>query len=161
MPTLPLDLARDFLAAHLIALVGLSRNAKDFTRGVARELLRRGYDVVPVNPGAGGAEIEGRPTFARLQDVAPPAEAALLFTAPAATDAVLRDALAAGIRKVWLHRGAGQGAASPGALAFCAANGLSAVHDLCPFMALPGASFPHRLHGALRRAFGRGAPAAH
>jgi hypothetical protein len=36
------------------------------------------------------------------------------------------------------------------------------VHDLCPFMALPGASFPHRVHGFLRRRFGRAvqAPAA-
>jgi len=157
MPPLPLMLAQDFLACRRVALVGLSRNPKDLSRGVARELLRRGYDIAPVNPGATGAEIEGRPAFARLQDVSPPAEAALLFTAPAATDAVLRDALQAGIRKVWLHRGAGRGAASVGALAFCAAHGMSAVHDLCPFMVLPGAGFPHRLHGTLRRVLAGGA----
>jgi uncharacterized protein len=157
MSELPLALAREFLESKRIALVGLSRNEKDFTRSVARELLRRGYDVVPVNPAAGSADIEGRRVFARLQYVTPPAEAALLFTAPEVTQAVLRDALAAGVRKVWLHRGAGQGAASPGALAFCAANGIAAVHDLCPFMALPGASFPHRFHRAVRQMFTRSA----
>jgi uncharacterized protein len=161
MPKLPLDLAREFLACRRIALVGLSRNAKDFSRGVARELLRRGYDVVPVNPSAGGAELEGGPAYDRLKDVSPPVEAALLFTAPAATDAVLRDCLEAGVRKVWLHRGAGQGAASPGALAFCAAKGIAVVHDLCPFMALPGASFPHRFHRAMRQAFGQSASPIH
>ena len=31
------------------------------------------------------------------------------------------------------------------------------VHDLCPFMALPGASFPHRLHGFIRSRLGGGA----
>ena len=159
MSDLPLALARQFLESKRIALVGLSRNGKDFTRGVARELIRRGYDIVPVNPAAGSAEIEGRRAYARLQEVTPPAEAALLFTAPDATDAVLRDVLAAGIRQVWLHRGAGQGAVSPGALAFCAANGISAVHDLCPFMALSGASFPHRFHRAMRQVFGRAAAA--
>lgn len=159
MPELPLALARQFLESKRIALVGLSRNGKDFTRTIARELLRRGYDVVPVNPAAGSADIEGRRVFARLQHVTPPAQAALLFTAPAATEAVLRDVLEAGVRKVWLHRGAGRGAASPGALAFCAANGIAAVHDLCPFMALPGASFPHRFHRAMRQAFGRAAAA--
>jgi predicted CoA-binding protein len=158
MPALPLDLARDFLRAHRIALVGLSRNPKDFTRGIARELIRRGYDVVPVNPAAGGAEIEGRTAFARLTEVTPPVDAALLFTAPGATEAVLRDCDEARVRKVWLHRGAGRGAATPAALAFCAAHGIAAVHDLCPWMALPGAHFPHGFHREMRRRFGRVAP---
>jgi predicted CoA-binding protein len=158
MPVLPLDLARDFLRAHRIALVGLSRNPKDFTRGLARELVRRGYDVVPVNPAAAGAEIEGLRSFARVSEITPAVEAALLFTAPAATEAVLRDCADAGVHKVWLHRGAGHGAASPAALAFCAAHGLAAVHDLCPWMALPGTHLPHRVHRTLRRRFGRVAP---
>jgi hypothetical protein len=34
------------------------------------------------------------------------------------------------------------------------------VRDLCPFMALPGAAFPHRLHGFLRRKLARGSAAA-
>jgi len=158
MPSLPLDLARDFLRAHRIALVGLSRNPKDFTRGLARELLRRGYDVVPVNAAASGSELEGCRTFAHVAEVTPPVEAALLFTAPATTEAVLRECADAGVRKVWLHRGAGHGAATPGALAFCAAHGLAAVHDLCPWMALPGARFPHTFHRAMRQRFGRVAP---
>ena len=62
-----------------------------------------------------------------------------------------------GVRRVWLHRGAGQGAESPGALAFCAAHGLEVVRDLCPFMALPGAALPHRLHGFFRTRFGAAA----
>lgn len=145
-----LDLARSFLAVRRLAVVGLSRDPKDFSRAVARELVSRGYSIVPVNPGAAGEVVEGQPAVARLQDVRPPVEAALLFTSPARTDAVLRDCVEAGVRQVWLHRGAGRGAASPGALAFCAEHGLAAVHDLCPFMALPGASFPHRLHAFLR-----------
>jgi hypothetical protein len=59
---------------------------------------------------------------------------------------------------VWLHRGAGAGAATPAALAFCAANGIEAVQDLCPFMALPGAGFPHRLHHFVRRRLAPAAP---
>jgi len=154
MPHPSLDAAARFLAVKRIAIVGLSRNPKDFTRSIARELVGRGYQVVPVNPGAAGAAIEGAAAVARLQDAQPPVEAALLLTAPAQTDAVLRDCVEAGVKMVWLHRGGGQGAASPGALAFCAAHGLEVVHDLCPFMALPGASFPHRLHGFIRTRFG-------
>lgn len=154
MPHPALAPAARFLAVKRLAIVGLSRNPKDFTRMVSAELVRRGYQVVPVNPGAAGAVLDGVPAVARLQDVRPPVEAALLLTAPAQTDAVLRECVEAGVTKVWLHRGGGHGAASAGALAFCAQHGLDVVHDLCPFMALPGAGLPHRLHGWVRTTFG-------
>ncbi len=44
------DRAREFLAQKRIALVGVSRQEKDFSRMVLRELVRRGYDVVPSAP---------------------------------------------------------------------------------------------------------------
>ncbi len=150
-----LEAARAFLAARRIAVVGVSRNDKDFSRAVFRELARRGLDVVPVNPAL--AEAEGRRAFARVQDVSPPADAALLMTPPARTEAVLRECVAAGIRRVWLHRGAGAGAATPAALAYCASAGVDVVQGLCPFMALPGAAFPHRAHHFFRR-LARAAP---
>ncbi len=145
--------ARTFLGARRIAVVGVSRNEKDFSRYVLRELARRGHDVVPVNPAL--AEAEGRRCFARVQDVSPPADAALLLTSAAQTERVLRDCIEAGIRRVWLHRGAGPGAATTGALALCAASGIQVVQGLCPFMALPDAGFPHRVHHFLRHAFAR------
>lgn len=148
-----IESARTFLGAGRIAVVGVSREAKDFSRYVFRELAARGYDVVAVNPAL--AEAEGRPCFARVQDVSPPAQAALLLTPPARTEEAVRDCLTAGVRRVWFHRGAGAGSATPAALALCAANGIDPVRDLCPFMALPDASFGHRLHHLLRRTFAR------
>lgn len=148
--------AARFLAARRIALVGLSRQPADFTRTIAKAFLARGYQVVPVNPAAAGEVMEGAAVLARVQDARPPVEAALLLTAPAQTAAALRDCLEAGVRKVWLHRGGGQGAAGPGDLEFCRANGLDVTWDLCPFMALPGAGFPHTLHGWVRTTLGRG-----
>jgi predicted CoA-binding protein len=145
------DQAREFLAQRRLALVGASRDRKDFTRVVLRELARRGYEVVPVNPAAAGIELDGRRAFGRLQEVSPPVDGAIFFTAPAQTAAVVQDALAAGVRRLWFHRGAGAGASSPEALAACRAAGVEPVTDLCPFMAVPGAGWIHRLHGALRR----------
>jgi uncharacterized protein len=154
MKTMPSSLedARAFLAARRIALVGLSRNKNDFSRMVLRELVRRGHDVVPVHPEM--KEAEGRTCYARIQDVSPPADAALLMTAPAVTEHVVRDCAEAGVRLVWMHRGGGAGAASEAAIAFCKANGIRVVRDLCPFMALEGAGLPHRIHGFFRRRLG-------
>jgi predicted CoA-binding protein len=146
-----MDRARELLAHKRIALVGASRNEKDLTRLLLRELARRGYDVVPVNPSAAGAELDGRRACSRLRDVAPPVDGAIFFTAPGQTAGAVEDALAAGVRRLWFHRGTGAGAVSPEALAVCRAAGVEPVTGLCPFMALPDAGWFHRAHGFLRR----------
>jgi len=148
MTATAMDKAREFLTLKRIALVGISRNEKDFSRGIYRELFRRGYDVVPVNPAV--AEVEGRPCQARIQDVRPPPEVALLLTSPQGSEQVVRDCLEAGVRRVWMHRGTGPGAVSPRAVAFCEANGIEVAAGVCPYMALPGSAWPHRLHAFFR-----------
>jgi predicted CoA-binding protein len=152
-----LEEAAAFLRARRVALVGASRSEKDFSRAVMKELVRRGYEVVPVNPAV--SDVEGRHAFARVSDVTPPPEAALVMTPSSHAEEIVKDCVAAGVREIWFHRGAGAGSASPAALALCAASGIHAVKDLCPFMALPGCGFPHRLHGFLRRRFARPAAA--
>ena len=98
----------DFLAQKRLAVVGVSRNPKDFSQGLFRELRRRGYDVVPVNPN--GTEVEGERCFPRVQDIAPPVDGALLMTPPETTERVVRDCVEAGISRIWMHRGGGAGA---------------------------------------------------
>ena len=97
-----LETIEDFLAEKRIAMVGISRDPANFSVKLFEELCRRGYDVVPVNPNT--AEVEGRRCFARLQDVQPPVEGVLLMTSPAATETVVRDCAAVGVRKVWMYR---------------------------------------------------------
>ena len=148
-----LESAREMLAPEAARAGGRgSRDRKDFTRMVLRELDRRGYDLVPVNPAAAadGAELDGRRAVARLQDVSPPVDGAIFFTAPGRTAAAVEDALAAGVRRLWFHRGGGPGSASPEALAACRAAGVEPVTDLCPFMALSDAGWFHRVHAFFR-----------
>jgi predicted CoA-binding protein len=148
-----LDEARAFLAARRIAVVGVSRNEKDFSRHVLRALAARGLDVVAVNPAL--SEADGRRAFARVGDVTPAPDAALLLVPAARAAEAVRGCLAAGVRRIWFHRGAGAGAASEEALALCRNAGVAVVEGLCPLMALSGAGFPHRVHGLVRRALAR------
>jgi predicted CoA-binding protein len=144
----------DFLGRKRLALIGVSRNEKDFSRLLFREFVRRGYDAVPVHPGAG--EVDGRRCFAHLQDIQPPVEAALLLTSPAVTDQVVEDCAAAGIQRVWMYRAAGAGAVSRKAVAYCESRGMGVIAGECPLMFFPDASFfPHRLHGMVRKITGR------
>jgi predicted CoA-binding protein len=144
-----IEAAESFLKLKRFAFVGVSRDPKDFSRMLFRELVQRGYDVVPVNPAA--QEIEGRPAFARVGDVVPPVEGAYLLLPPAQAERAAKEALDAGVRQLWFHRGGGPGSGSPAAAAQCAAAGVTPVTDLCPFMMLAGASWFHRLHGHFRR----------
>src|ERR1035441_3344310 len=43
---------QDFLGQKRLAIVGVSRQPKDFSRAVLREFREKGYDAVPVNPAA-------------------------------------------------------------------------------------------------------------
>jgi predicted CoA-binding protein len=153
-----IDAARALLASGRIAVVGVSRDPKEFSRYVLRELLARGIDAVPVSPVL--AEAEGRAAATSVRGLTPAPEAALILVAASRAAEAVRDCLAAGVRRIWLHRGGGPGAESAEAIALCRASGVEHILGLCPFMVLPGAAFPHRLHGRIRSAFGRRPQAA-
>jgi len=144
-----LDQIRAFLGLKRLAVAGVSRDPKDFSRLLFREFLQRGYDAVPVHPGAG--EIEGRTCFARLQDVVPPVESVLLMTSPAATEQVVHDCAEAGVKQVWMYRAAGAGAVSREAVAFCESRGIDVIAGECPMMFFEDAALFHRLHGVIRK----------
>lgn len=142
----------DFLANKRLAVVGLSRNPKDFSHAVFRELSSRDYDLVPVNPSVN--ELEQKRCFARVQEIFPPVEGALLMTSPTETEQAVKDCAAAGIRRVWMHRGAGQGAVSQNAVDFCRQNNIRLVEGYCPLMFLQDEAFIHRAHGFMLKLVG-------
>jgi predicted CoA-binding protein len=151
---------RSFLALRRLAVVGVSRRANDFSRVLFRELRQRGYDVVPVNPALAEmaaemeAEVDGIACVAKIADIAPPAEGALLLTSPSVTEKVLEDCVRAGIHHVWLYRASGAGAVSLSAISFCQSHGIAVVGGECPFMFLPETGLVHRLHGFCRKMTG-------
>lgn len=147
---------RDFLALRRVALVGVSRDPRDFSRVLFREMCDRGYDMVPVNPAV--AELESKRCFARVQEIEPRVKGALIMTAPRDTEHVVRDCTAAGIRLVWMHKGGGQGSVSHDAVAFCYAEGMHLVEGYCPFMFFPHAPLFHRVHGFFLKLTGRYPP---
>jgi len=148
-----LETIGDFLAQKRIAMVGISRDPRSLSATLFEELCRRGYEVIPVNPNM--PEVLGRRCFARVQDIQPRVEAALLMTSPEVTDTVVSDCAEAGIPRVWMYRAIGKGAVSEKAVAFCRERGIEVIPGQCPFMFLPNAAGFHRFHGFLRKITGR------
>jgi uncharacterized protein len=148
-----LESIEDFLAQKRIAIVGISHEANSMSVMLFKELSQRGYDVVPVNPNV--KDVMGRRCFARVQDIEPPVDAALLMTSSAVTDTVVNDCAVSGIRRVWMYRGAGQGAVSEKAIEVCRERKINVIPGECPLMFMPKSGGIHRLHGILRKLTGR------
>jgi uncharacterized protein len=149
----PLRTINDFLGLKRLAVAGVSRDLQDFSYLLFKELEGRGYDVVPVNPNA--TEIGGDTCYARVQDIFPPVEGVLIMTPPNVTEQVVLDCAQAGIKHVWLHRGAGFGAVSPKAVELCEQNDIAVVKGYCPYMFLPNTQIFHKLHGFGLKMVGR------
>ena len=111
-----LAIIQDFLAQKRIAVVGVSHDPKDISRGLLRTLRERGYEAVAVNPSL--ESIDDRPCFASLDEVIPPVDGVLVMTSPAVTDEVVPQCAHLGISRVWMYRAGGSGAVSPQAVEF-------------------------------------------
>lgn len=132
---------QDFVSQTVFALVGASRTGKGFGSSLLKELLSKGRRVLPVHPEA--AQVGGLPAVRRLADLAEPVGGLIVVVPPTEAVGVVRDAIAAGIRRIWLQ----QGAESDEAVRLARQAGVSVVAGHCLLMfAEPVDWWGHRLH---------------
>ncbi len=142
----------DFLSAKTIAVIGASRDEKTYAAGLFRELLKHGYDAIPVNPHA--SEIAGRPAYKNVADIQPAPERALILLPEDKTEQAVLDCAGAGIKQVWLHRHLAGGVSDTRAIYRAEEHGIQLITGFCMFMFLPRAAFFHKLHGGVLRIMG-------
>jgi predicted CoA-binding protein len=123
--------------ARTFAVVGASKNPARPSHGVMRYLIARGYDVSPVNPGLGGAELLGRTAAADLAAIEGTVDVVDIFrNSAAALDAVraaIREKNRLAIKAVWMQLGV----INEEAAAEARAAGLTVVMDRCPAIERP------------------------
>jgi len=139
----------DFVSQRKLAVVGVSRRRMKFGNLAFKELRGKGYKLFPVHPQA--ETLQGERCYPNLAALPEPVDGVLVVVPPAQAEQVVRDAAAAGIRRVWLQQGAG----SASAIRFCAENGISAVHGECILMFAEPAPFYHRAHRWVWRLLGK------
>ncbi|OGO15673.1 MAG: hypothetical protein A2Y93_06745 [Chloroflexi bacterium RBG_13_68_17] len=128
-----------FLSQPSLAIVGVSRGGKKFGNIAYRELKSKGYRLHIVHPEA--QTIDGAECYPSLAELPEPVGGVLVVVPPDQTEKTVREAAAAGIRRVWMQ----QGAESPEAVRYCEENGISHVEGECILMfAKP--RFPHNAH---------------
>ena len=131
------DLIRKILTeTKVIALVGWSPKPDRPSHEVAGYLARRGYKVIPVNPGqAGQVTAWGETVRTSLSAVEEPVDMVDIFRASDAVGAVVDEAITTlkGRRAIWMQLGVINEAAAKAARA----AGLDVVMDRCPAIEIP------------------------
>ena len=139
---------RGFLAEKTLAIAGVSRDEKSMSALTFKELKNKGYTLYPVNPNA--ATILGEKCYPSVAVLPGKVGGVLVFTSPAHTEKVVREAVAAGVRRVWIQ----QGAQSDAAVRFCVDNKLPAVAKQCILMYAEPVASIHAFHRWVKKLFG-------
>jgi uncharacterized protein len=132
MPTSTETRIKAFLSEGPYAVVGASADREKYGNKVLRCYQQNKLEVFPINPKA--PEVEGLAAHASLEALAQalatevPARKVVgisVITPPKVTEAVVQEAIQAGVKRVWMQ----PGAESPEAIRAAEAAGLEVIAD--------------------------------
>jgi predicted CoA-binding protein len=140
---------RDFVSQKRIALVGISQKGNKFGNIAFKELRKKDYELFLIHPTA--KEMDGFPCYPNLRSLPEQTDGVLISVHPDKTEDVVKDALEAGIKRIWMQ----QGSESEQAIKYCEDHGLSVVHGECILMFAEPVAFLHRLHRGIWKLLGK------
>lgn len=128
------ELLNILASVKTIAMVGASDNAARPSHDVMRFLQRRGYRVIPVNPGLAGKTLLGEIVYETLAAIPGPIDMVDIFRVSEAAGAVTDEAIAKGAKVVWMQLGVSNEPAAERAQD----AGVRVVMNRCPKIVLGG-----------------------
>jgi uncharacterized protein len=133
----------DFLSHKKLALVRLSAQTQ-VMGDMKKELVRKGYQIPIVYLNAG----ESDPTIDSVKDVV---EGAIISVPKSECEGAVREAIEAGIPRLWLQSGCD----SKEALALCEEKGVPVIHGACVLMYAQPVQSIHSFHRGLWKVLGQ------
>lgn len=137
-----------FLTNKKIAIAGVSRNPKKFGNLLYWTLIHKGYEVYPINPHADS--IEGNTCYHSITDLPEDVKFLLVATNKEDTELVIKEAIAKGLRNIWIQNGC----ESETAVKLAQDNGINLVSNCCILMYAEPKGF-HKFHMVLSKWIGR------
>jgi predicted CoA-binding protein len=119
------DLIKELMAQKKFAVVGATDNPEKYGNQIVKNLIKRGYEVYPINPKL--KQLEGMKCYASLDEIPVKADVVDFVVPPGVTEAILKDCQRLGLYRIWLQ----PGSESEAAIAFCRENNLKVVHGVC------------------------------
>jgi len=113
-------------------LVGASPRSERDSYICMQVLLEQGYQVIPVNPGEAGNTILGQRCYASLADIEQPVDMVDVFRSSEAALGVTEEAIAIGVKVVWMQLHI----VNLQAAQMAEAAGIKVVMDRCPKLEL-------------------------
>lgn len=117
------DRMKQFLAAEAFGVVGASGDRDKFGNKVLRCYLKHGKKAIPVHPRE--SEVEGIAAVKSVSELPPEVGSISIITPPPVTEKVVEEAIAKGIRNIWMQ----PGAESQKAVETCRAHGINVIGD--------------------------------
>jgi predicted CoA-binding protein len=108
------------------AIVGLSNNSERAAFGVAKVLIEKGHQIIPVHPKA--ETVHGQKGYAKLSDIPGKVDVVDIFVNSELAGEVVNDAIALGVKGVWLQLDV----IDAGAISRANDAGLLAIMNHCP-----------------------------
>lgn len=142
-----LSVIEAFLEPKKFAFIGLSRDPKKFSRSVFKELLAKGYDMYPVNPGMD--DLEGIKCYQDVSQLPEDVRHGLFMTPKKNTAGAVENAIHHGMTHVWIQ----QGAETKEAYEIAKQNGVKLVCGSCILMYSDPRGI-HKFHRFLSKLFG-------
>ena len=125
-----------------IAMVGASPDKTKFSYGVLRVLHETGYDMIPINPRPGLADIRGMKVYPNLSSIDWPVDMVEVFRKSEDLYGIAEQAIAIGAKVLW-----GQiGVINHDAARLAEDAGLKVVMDRCPKIELFRPFWKPKLH---------------
>lgn len=112
-----------FLSSESFGVVGASTNRNKFGNKVVRVYQQNNRNVIPVNPRA--EQIEGEACVASVAELPDETQSISVITPPKITEQVVEEAIAKGIKNIWMQPGAESATAVDNGLK----NGLNVIAD--------------------------------
>ncbi|MDH7486570.1 MAG: CoA-binding protein [Anaerolineae bacterium] len=112
------------------AVVGVSQDRQKYGHEVFEALLRKGYQVYPINPKYD--EVDGQRCYPSLDELPEKPQVVVTVVPPPVTEKVVESCARLGVGTVWMPPGSW----SEQAIETCEAQGIEEVHDVCLVFAL-------------------------
>jgi hypothetical protein len=136
-----------FLNCKTFAIAGVSRNEKKFGNIVYKELKKKNYNILPVNPYMD--TYNGEKCYKSIKELPSDVEALIVVTKPDITLPIVKDAIEKGIKHIFLQKGAQHSEA----VEYAEENNVNIIQKQCIMMFANPSGF-HKFHRSLVKFFG-------
>lgn len=142
----------DFLKNRRIAIIGVSRNEKEYSRLLMKGFIDNKFDVVPINRNTD--EIDGIKCFPSIGEVDPPVASAVIVLEPIKMLTAAKECVRAGVKNVWLYGVIGPKQVGQDVIDYLIENDVNVVAGYCPFMFLDDVAGFHKFHKLIWKLIG-------